>query len=72
MSITYNVFSSSHAVGQNNLVMSLPKTRLEWLARDKHSSLFKTFVIYELKMFDNIDTWANLIKLFMSVSYEFP
>ncbi len=39
-------------------------TRLERLARDKHSSLILKFVIYGQKFFYNIGTGAIFTKLF--------
>ncbi len=34
-------------------------TELEWLAKDKHSSILKTFVNYGRKTFYKIGTWPN-------------
>jgi hypothetical protein len=39
-------------------LMALP-TRLEWLARSKHSSLMRKFATYGSKKFYNIGPWYN-------------
>ncbi len=47
------------------------QSRLERLARDKHSSLLRTFVNYGRKKFYNVDPMGpNVIKLFTVVIYR--
>ncbi len=44
-------------------------TRLEKLARDKHSVLLRKFVNYRQKSFITLTPGANVIKLFVSIIY---
>ncbi len=51
-------------------MLHLGKAYLQIVAKDKHSSLLGWSVSDEKKTFYCIDTWPNVIKLFLSVIYE--
>jgi hypothetical protein len=46
---------------------------LDWkvIARYKHSSLLGLIVSNAEKKFNNVDTWAQCYKTFLSVNYDF-
>ncbi len=46
-------------------------TNMEMLARDKHSSLLRTFVNYGCKSFITLGPGPNVIKLFTAAINEF-
>ncbi len=47
------------------------ETKLERLSLDKHSSLLRTFVNYEIKIFITLGPEVYPIKLFTAVIYKF-
>ncbi len=50
---------------------SRTRTRLKRFTRDKNSSLLQKFENYEVESFIRLGPGPNVIKLFLSVTYEF-